>query len=391
MASINLASNGLFVVCTGLDVSGSSPGFAINNGSTIDAAGESSGTIGTIQWADGGTHKVSSSGGAIRFRPGSSLTWATANSQLKFGIGTSFTAGGLEDGTYDVFGLSTQGGGGANDTLTASTTKSIAMSSGSKSLANGTKIWVGVEFITRNGADSIQISASSVWGGNLFPYATLDQGTLAKSSNNPPLFTIVADDGTIGWIHRLGPVLDNVASMGNYQSGDAINEMAAVLSLPFSGRMVGWGAYLSSIAATDDYALKLYTNPTGTPSAQRTISVDADLVNSVAGTGWHEVMFEQYGLSKYDYVANTPIALSVLATSANNIQFFGAQFNSSFEGDRAGLQLGTAVQKGHRGGSSGAFTQTAHLVPLVQIFFDQIDSGGSSGPIAGNMRGGFIN
>lgn len=331
----------------------------------INAAGESFAGIGQIflQGGPGSSKTISSSGGKIHFRTGS-ITWANAGTNLRVGI-QDVAATGLEDGTYDVRADLVPG----TDTLTATALNVAAMETGSKTITHGDFIAVVIEMTTLGGADSVTVS--KMGNVNIAPYSTNDTGSgpAKNTTNNEPMITIEFDDGTVGWLGRNFAWIETFVS---YNSGSTPDEYATVFQLPFKGSIIGAYIYMTSISATDDFEVILYSDPLGTPVAERTTTIDATYT-AAPNTGYLHVDFS----TAYTCLANTNYAIAVRATTANNIAVYYLD-----QGDTVKLKptaLGTNWYLGSRTNQTGAFSTTTTQLPLIEITVNALDDGLSTG------------
>lgn len=330
---------------------------------TVNAVGESAFSIGQLVWADGGTHTVSSSGGKMTLNLGST-TFANASTTLRAGI--QDLSSGLEDGTFDVFDDLV----GGTDALTTGL-NTFTFSSGTKSIASGAFVAVGVEMTARGGADSVIIRSVSVQGS--IPYSSIDTGSGPTRSATPTQVLVEADDGTIGWI--LGAPLPFTEDTINLSDTTTPDEVALIFQLPFPARVQVPIGFISPESG-DSFDFKLYTNPLGTPSAQRAVSVDP---NQTAQSGSINEAVGRFSPA-YDLAANTLYAIALRATGTGLTL---ARITMASASHRAATPLGTNWSYGTRSNDTGAFSETTTMLPrlglYVQAFDDGAGGGGSSG------------
>jgi hypothetical protein len=239
---------------------------AAGTATTINATGESSGVVGHVRIAGGGTKTISAAGGGRILWSAGAVTFATLGSAVRVGIQDVSAVTGLEDGSWDVYKEYVQG----TDTISASTYNVATMSSGTKTLADGDLIAIVAEMTVLAGADSVSVgtTASGIvtnTGGIGFPYGTADTGSLAKNTQFYLYAVISFDDGTTGWI--LGaPLIRNALSTTNFNSGSVFDEYCSMFSVPFKIRISGVSVEALNIAAaTDTFEVILYQDPLGTP------------------------------------------------------------------------------------------------------------------------------
>lgn len=328
---------------------------------TMDAAGESCFSIGALIWADGGTHTVSSSGGKLLFYS-AAVTFNNGSTNLRVGI--QDLSSGLEDGTFDVFDDLV----GGTDTITANALKTVTFTDGSKSIANGALVAVGAEMTARGGGDTVTIRSVNNTTSTV-PYASVDTGTGPTRLSVMVPVVIEADDGTVGWI--LGcpiPFTEDTVAISDTTTPD---EIALIFQLPFPARIQDVVCYVQPQSG-DSFDVKLYTDPLGTPSAQRTVSVDpTNTAQSAANNSLHASFS-----SSYDLAANTLYALAVRATgSAFNV----SRMTMADADHRAASLLGTNWRYGSRSDSAGAFSETTTMLPRIGAYLRALDDGAGGG------------
>ncbi len=363
-------------------------------GNTMDAAGESSGVVGQVYLADpsGGSKTISSAGGKLWLRSGS-VTFANAGTTIRAGIQDVDPANGLEDGTYDVYGELVGGGGG----LAANSYNEFAMSSGTKTIAHGDLVVVVVEMMSRGGSDSVSWSTNNSnvaphsnnagLTGTGFPYGTVDTGTRQKSANSPAVF-LVFDDGTYGWIEFQEPGPASLsASSTNINTGSNPDELAACFHLPFKCTLTGVVMGVGNVATADDFELILYSDPFGTPVAERTVTMDAMYYGTTGGNARAGGVFAPYTL-----LANTDYAVAVRPTTANNITVYYFTTSTGKEAIKRSTIFGESIQLGSRQNQSGAFSvSNTALWPDLVLTLSQIDDGSGGGGGNTYSRGRIVN
>lgn len=236
----------------------------IGVGTTVNAVGESASTIGKI-WlpTQGGSKTCSAAGGCrIGFAPGTSLTWSNVSTNLRVGIQDVDTATGLEDGTFDVNVDLVPG----TDTLTANAVLFHAMDAGSKTVSHLQLVAITGEMIARAGTDSVVFNSFArdvaPFG---FPYGTADTGALAICCD-PPLFVIIFDDGTYGWIDQVSPLRTGTSFTNvTLHTGTTPDEIAAVVKVGAHITINGFGHNISN-NSFGSFEYIIYADPLGTPS-----------------------------------------------------------------------------------------------------------------------------
>lgn len=344
------------------------------SGVTVDAAGESSALVGQVFIPGGGSKTISSSGGAILWRTGGSVTFSNGSTNVRVGVQDVNPASGLDDGTFDVYADLV----GGTDALAANTWYATAMESGSKTIAHGDVIALVVEMTARGGSDSVQLAVGSSANPYFseqfrgFPYATSDGGTHTKTSN-APVVMLQFDDGTWAWFVNHPSYAFATASTQSFNNGSTPDEYACIFSLAFPCRVSGLMAGLAGLASTDTFELLLYADPYGTPSALATIAQNPFFVSgNLEGV---------VGVSIADTtLAPGAYAIAVGATSPNDIGLRYADFTAVGEPYKRFGPLGPTAVMAARTDRTGAFsvTQTYHL-PYAGLMITGLHDGAGGG------------
>jgi len=320
--------------------------FVTNPSSTLNATGETCFMIGQV-WLDGGSGSKtisSAGGGSIAWRTGS-VTFANGSSVFDVGIQdvSTATAPAQGDGTYDVKASFTGGGGG----VTANATQSSVMTTGTKTITHGDMVAVGMAMTTAAGADSVAVALSVTTNNYNMPCVTANtSGSYTKLTASPCAY-IVFDDGTKGWLWLTDfRYVNNTAVAYNVDTGTA-DEYGNIIipKIPFVA--TGMRAILDINGGANFEAI-LYSDPLGTPVAERTISVDAEGIGN-ANTNDVYLMFS----SSYALKPNTSYAISVRPTTTTSVS---AYYIDSIAG---AILLGAPNDNAYscrRIGNSGAFS-----------------------------------
>lgn len=323
---------------------------------TLNATGETCAYVGYIILENplGGSKTISSAGGGkIVWRTGTT-TFANGSSVFDVGIQDVSTASSPSqgDGTFDVKASFTGGGGG----ITSAAVQTSTMTSGTKTIAHGDLIAIVFSGTTMAGADSVIIStngrnvSSSINGG--FPTVTDNTGgSYARTASASPNAYILFDDGTIGWLYG--------SNFGAIQpGGQAYNSSTGTADeygnfIKYPGTFVAMGIqFVGQLSGTSaDVELLLYTDPLGTPSVVRTITVDATQWPATATTLNTNVLFS----TPYTLQANTPYAVTLRPTTANNATVYYRDTDTAVGAKSAGI--GTYNYAVRRLNNTGAFTE----------------------------------
>jgi hypothetical protein len=334
------------------------------SGTTMDAAGESYAAIGRIHLTSGpGTSKtLSSSGGAIAWNSGA-VTFGNAGTTLRIGI-NDVGATGLEDGTWTSEPFADLVGG--TDTITANSLQVTPIETGSRSITHGDLIAVVFELQSRV-SDSIVVGYPSV--STLMPYGTADTGSGPAKLTLPPMVTILFDDGTLGWF-GMDSYAFRIPSVGAFGSSSTPDEYGLLFQVPVEMTITALFAQVGSIASTDDFELLLYSDPLGTPVAERTVTVDADLVS----TG----LYFEGGIADFTLAAATNYVIAVRPTTTNTITIGKIALPGAAY--RACMPFGTTTSQVSRTDNTGAFgSADTALLPLFGVWVSAIHDGTGGG------------
>lgn len=324
-----VALDGTPLLPIGSAARGFQPSITTLSSTTLDAALEAVIMVGYMRTSDGGSHTIDTTGSsAMEWRSGST-TFANAATSVKVGLAAVDTATGpagravnvTDTITFDVSKSHTGGGGG----ITSSAWQTNVPDAGTKTIANGDLVAFCVQMVTRGGVDSVLVSHSTTLGTTLsVPFVTTFTGAAYANGNVSPNAVITFSDGAKGYFFG-----GNVASVGltamTIDSDLTLKEGGNLLQFPFPVRAYGiYGAW--TIAANHDVVL--YSDPLGTPVAQRTITQDFNAVSSTAVGNGHILLFS----SPYDIAANTPVVAAVKA-SATAVSMNYKTFNAAAHQD----------------------------------------------------------
>lgn len=325
----------------------------------VDATGESAGIIGHIRLSSGpGTSKTLDTNGKIHIWLGS-VTWANGASTARVGV-QDIGVTGLEDGTWDVYAALTGGAG-----LTANTMNNLTITNGSKTIAHGDQVALLLEMTNRAGADSIVVIRSATSGGHVKPYATVDSGTgPGKGQQGAPYICIEFGDGTLGWMDT-NPG-GSLAASGAFGTGSNPDEVGLVFRIPFRAQALGFWTMLANVASTDDFKLTLYSDPLGTPVAQRTFTEDADLCDNGQ-------IYSRPFTSPFTLEPNTYYCVAFRPTTANTLSIWLWAFGSGGGNLRAQFPMGLDMSYYLREAESGAFgSQSSTLLPVIGLWISAL-------------------
>lgn len=375
-------------VSTEMGISFPGGGFQITSAGTdfiMDATAEKAALIGFLHIEGRATGKVLSAagGGSISFYPGS-VTWAAVGpaTTLEVGIQDVSTAAypSQPDGTFDVVGLLTSG----VDTLTSSTWKTVAMTTGTKTMSHGDKIAIVADMTARNGADSVRWKSNTSTRG--FPcgnsYLAGAWGTGSQSF--VPLAYITFDDGTLGTIFgEMAPTFALYSSEA-FQDSTNPDERGIIFQVPWDVKTDAVRVPVNITAATQDFTIKLYSDPLGTPTLLDSSVVPAEIY------GANRTSITALFAAPISLTKNTDYCLTVLATGTGNVTLDTWVLPTT--NLRRFFSNGPNIRKATRNNSAGVFTEESPAVTIynMQILLSEfIDSAGGGLITHSGMTGGM--
>jgi hypothetical protein len=207
----------------------------------------------------------------------------------------------------------------------------------------------------------------------------VDSGSGPALVNRVSIVTIEFDDGTVGWLG-----LESYAALMEgsalFASNSTPDEIALVFQVPFTAAALGLYAEVNTVAAADDFELILYSDPLGTPVAERTLAFDMSLHAAT-----NAVRVDRNFTSAYTLSANTNYAVAVRPTTTNTIGLGQSNFNTGNGNLRKATMLGTSWSKYTRTDNTGAFgSQDTTILPSLGVYVGQLDDG------AGGAGGGLL-
>lgn len=327
---------GLPFVPVGAAGRGSSGSISLAN-LTIDAALESVQMIGRIFTADQASHTIDTTGSSsIQWRTAVS-TFANAGTSVSVGIGAVDATNGpparaanvTDTITFDVAAVFTGGGGG----ITSNAWQTSVPTTGTKTIANGDLVALSIQMTTRGGADSVVIQGVAVTAFGV-PMTTTFLSSAYGVGGNAPNAIITFSDGVKGYF--VGGLVGSVSLSTAWNNTSGQKEYGNLLEFPYPVRIQG--AYLG-ISLTGDTEIVLYTDPLGTPAAQRSFSIDLNQVSAATAS-----IYQSNFTSYYDLPANTPVGIVAKPTSATNVTMTGMTLNAAV--DQAAYQgTGYAISR----------------------------------------------
>jgi hypothetical protein len=246
------------------------------------------------------------------------------------------------------------------------------MESGTKTINYGDLIAISFELTTKAGADTLAFTATTSLS-DLFPYSTIDTGSGPARQTFYVLGTgIEFDDGTIGWFDNSIPAyMTNIVTFADGSDPDE----RGILFIPDANYVTDiLSLVLSSIGSTDTFDIKIYEDPTGTPNLLQTITYDPTRVGSTSDIALITLKLT----SDLNFNVGTEYGITVKATSGNTIGLMQYNFNTG----NSHLKKSMTYSNWSlitRNNSTGAFTETDTIVPLIGFYAKEIsvESGGS--------------
>ncbi|MGE5512374.1 MAG: hypothetical protein ACM31O_14095 [Bacteroidota bacterium] len=343
---------------------------------TIDATGEKIAYCGRV-FIDGrpaSAKTLSSSGGKIHFRTGA-VTFANGGTTVDIGIqdiDATVGPGPRPDGTFDVKTTLT----GGVDTLSANSWITLAMATGSKSIAHGDYICIVFDMTARAGSDSIVVQGIQRRIGGIPFTNTFTGGAWSiDGANTIGTCLIEFDDGTLATLMGVIP-----GALGADLFGDTSNpdERGLLFRLPWDVDIEAlWHAFGSNGQSTPDGTLTLYEDPLGTPSALETFPLTAEAdINGVAFLPLDVAV---------SLARDTDYCLAMKGTATAGVRMPRFQFaNAAY---RRFISNGLNLRLGSRNNLSGAFTEDATIIPVMGVVISAFDDGAGAGGGSGNPIG----
>lgn len=350
----------------------------------IDAANEACIFIGQIFTEDGGSHTIDTTGSSsIGWRAGS-VTFANAGTTVIVGLATVDTTAGpparavnvADVITFDVSKTMVGGGGG----ITANAWQTHVPDAGTKTVANGDFIAMGVQATARAGVDLVNVTTGSSVTGSVRPSVTSFTGGAYANVQSYPNAVITFSDGKLGWFYG-ALVWNTLPASKTWNNGSVIKEYGNYFQLPVPGKIYG---ITYSCAPTGDMDVVLYSDPLGTAVAEKTVSFDLNAVGAGSSSRWSIALFA----SPYTFAANQPLAGIIKPTTVTDVVM---PYLSLFTASHAkAFTLGANCYAINR--NAGAFAAQSTVLDRfgVGLIIGAWDAGGgSSGYPASRMMAGM--
>ena len=328
----------------------------------------------------GGTKTISSAGGKLWWRVGSS-TFANAGTTFRIGLQDTSAAStpAQGDGTFDVYKDLV----GGTDTIAANTAHGTAMDTGTKTLTHGDVVSCTFEMISRAGSDDVRPNAvdhPTNGGTNRFPaVVSFTPGGLRV--NGTPNLIIEFDDGTYGWFFGSLYTTATGSNAFGVSTGTA-DEYGNLFQVDASIGVAGVTLDMNTSTATADFELILYSDPLGTPSIIEAVTVDATQISTTTLAGMEMRMFTE----SHTLVPGTTYAVTIRPTTTSNVTFYHTDIAEANQWKMHGLS-GDDCYAIRRLDNTGAFSDynggTAKTRRMgISLMLDQVNEDSSGGGVA---------
>lgn len=283
----------------------------------IDAVNEAVIMVGQIFTEDGGSHTIDTTGSSSLGWCSGAVTFANAATTVKVGLAAVDTAAGpparavnsADVITFDVSRSHTGGGGG----ITANAWQENVPTAGTKTIANGALIAFCIQMTARGGTDSVGIGVmqTGTSGNTTIPSVTSLLSAAYNINTKIPNAVIKFSDGTLGFFW--GGIVASLGSVGvTWDSSSATKEYGNYIKVPFPIKVYGLIASCSVAGNTDAI---LYSDPLGTPIAEKTVSLDLHTVGAPFNNQFNPILFS----TPYQATANQPLAAILKATTTTSV------------------------------------------------------------------------
>lgn len=281
-----------------------------------DAVNEACIMIGQLFWEDGVSHTINTTGSSsIGWQSGTTVTFANAGTTFKVGIaevdattGPAARAVNSSDViTFDVSKSYTSAAPVAADSWMES-----VPDSGTKTIAHGDLIAICTQITARGGVDVIETNTCSAGFAGAQPAVTSFTGATYTNVTATPNCAIRASDGTYGFLWGAMVASPAAAVVRTWGNSSTPKEYGNIFQAPFPLRIYG---IVASCNVSGNVDFVGYSNPLGSPVAERTVSIDLNSVGRASITAWLPKLFS----APYDLAANQPFAAIVKPTSATTV------------------------------------------------------------------------
>lgn len=281
-----------------------------------DAAKEAVIMYGQIITDDGASHTINTTGSSSLGWLAGAVTFANAGSTFLVGLATVDAASGpagratnvADVITFSVSKSMTGGGGG----VTASAWNTHVPDTGTMTIAHGDLVAFCTQMTARGGAaDAINTVTGSGVVTVPRPSVTGFVGGSYSAAGTFPNAIITFSDGHLGWF--FGGYVFLTASTSQSFNNTGTREYGNFFQLPFPMKV--YGLYTAcNVAGDTDFVL--YSDPLGTPAAEKTVSVDLNTIG-VSQNRYSAYLFS----SPYSTTTSQPLTAAVKPSSATSVSF----------------------------------------------------------------------
>lgn len=326
--------------------------------------------IGRVETSDEGSHTIDTTGSSsIAWRSGF-VEFLNAGTTVKVGIAPVLTTAGppgravhtADVIAFDVSKSIVGGGGGIADNAW----QSHVPDTGTKTIAHGDLIAICIQMTARGGTDIVSVNCSNVLSGKHRPLVTIISGVSYLEMATVPNAVITFSDGTLGWIS--GAEVFSVIGTRTWNSGSATKEYGQRYQFPFPVKVYGTYGWIDPDADVD---IVLYSDPLGTPVAERTLTIDANTATSTTGR-----RFEDLFSSPYSVPANTPVGIVFKPGASNVSAYYKTLGNAAHRITDPWGTSGDGIAR-----ASGAFASANSNLDqyLIGLITGGFDAGGGGG------------
>jgi hypothetical protein len=247
---------------------------------------------------------------------------------------------------------------------------------GTKTIANGDLVAFVVQMVTRGGADSVTVQRESINTNSAsLPFVTTFLGGAYADAVALPNAVITFSDGARGYFFG-GYVATTGSATVNANSGTSLKEAGNLLQFPFPVRAYGiYGAWSIPV----DASVALYSDPLGTPVAEKTISYDANAISATSSANQFFGLFP----APYDIPANTPVVVAVKGGATNTAMLYKT-FNAALHQESE--PLGQNCYAVTRNAAAFAAQNSSKDRATIGLLIGAFDGGGGGG-LASPMHG----
>lgn len=292
-------------------------GTAAGTATLLDATLEACITVGQILTEDELSHTIDTSGSSSLGWLSGALTFANVGTSVKVGLATIDTGAGPPARatavanliTFDVSKTMAGGGGG----ITANAWQEHVPDAGTKTIVHGDQVAFAVQMVVAAGADAVNVQNQLTATGfnSLFPSVTNYVGGSYNASTKLPNMVITFSDGKLGIFIGSSIYLTGTTTQ-SWNNTSGTKEYGNYLLVPEPIKIIGL-IVNCNVAGNTDFIL--YSDPFGTPVAERTVSIDLNTIGVSATNEWAPLLFS----TPYYPRSNQPLAAIMKPTSATTI------------------------------------------------------------------------